>query len=605
MRLLTPGDIRELAGRLGVRPSKRLGQNFVVEPGTVRRIAALAALEPQDVVLEVGPGLGSLTLALLEAGAGRVVGVEIDPVLAAELPRTIAARAPGLADRAAVVAADALRIEGRDLPAAPSVLVANLPYNVAVPVLLHLLAALPSLRRGLVMVQAEVADRMCAAAGITGVRHAVGEAGLVRRGPPGRPGAAQRVLAGAERGFPAGRVHPAGSAGYRGEPRGGVRGRRRGLPAAAQDAARRAVRLGRLGAGGRTAAPGGRPRPGRPRRIARCRGVRAAGGVAPLNTTGRTAYDLTIVTGVTVRVPAKLNLQLAVGPPRADGYHDLVTVFHAVSLFDEITAEPARRDGVSVSGEGADRVPADGDNLALRAVAALRAEVPSAPGVHITIAKRIPVAAGLAGGSGDAAAALVACNELWAGGFGPPQLAEIAARVGSDVAFALLGGTAVGRGRGEQLTPALAPATQYHWVLAFADGHLSTPEVYAALDRQRARAGEQVPAGPGAGPRAHVGAALGRCPAGRPGAEQRPAAGRAVAVPGAAQDPGRRAGTGRARRAGVRLGTDLRVPGRQRGPRPRPGRVAVRRGRVPVGGPGQRAGARRRHRLRREVTGPR
>jgi 16S rRNA (adenine1518-N6/adenine1519-N6)-dimethyltransferase len=165
VRLLTPGDIRELAGRLGVRPSKRLGQNFVVEPGTVRRIAALAALEPQDVVLEVGPGLGSLTLALLEAGPGRVVGVEIDRVLAAELPRTIAARAPGLADRAAVVAADALRIDGYDLPAAPSVLVANLPYNVAVPVLLHLLAALPSLRRGLVMVQAEVADRMCAPPG--------------------------------------------------------------------------------------------------------------------------------------------------------------------------------------------------------------------------------------------------------------------------------------------------------------------------------------------------------------------------------------------------------------------------------------------------------
>jgi 16S rRNA (adenine1518-N6/adenine1519-N6)-dimethyltransferase len=165
VRLLTPGDVRELAERLGVRPSKRLGQNFVVEPGTVRRIAALAALEPQDVVLEVGPGLGSLTLALLEAGAGQVVGVEIDPVLAAELPRTIAARAPGRADRMAAVALDALQIEGHDLPAAPSALVANLPYNVAVPVLLHLLAALPSLRRGLVMVQAEVADRMCAAPG--------------------------------------------------------------------------------------------------------------------------------------------------------------------------------------------------------------------------------------------------------------------------------------------------------------------------------------------------------------------------------------------------------------------------------------------------------
>ena len=192
------------------------------------------------------------------------------------------------------------------------------------------------------------------------------------------------------------------------------------------------------------------------------------------------------MTAVTVRVPAKLNLQLAVGPPRADGYHDLVTVFHAVSLFDEITAEPARRDGVTVSGEGADRVPADRDNLALRAVAALRAVLPGTPKVHVTIAKRIPVAAGLAGGSADAAAALVACNELWDGGLGQSQLVEIAARVGSDVAFALLGGTAVGRGRGERLTPALAPATQYHWVLAFADGQLSTPEVFAALDRLRA-----------------------------------------------------------------------------------------------------------------------
>jgi 16S rRNA (adenine1518-N6/adenine1519-N6)-dimethyltransferase len=165
VRLLTPGDVRELAARLGVRPSKRLGQNFVVEPGTVRRIAALAGLRPEDVVLEVGPGLGSLTLALLEAGAGRVVAVEVDPVLAAALPQTIAARAPELAGRVSVVAADALRIGARDLPAAPAVLVANLPYNVAVPVVLHLLAVLPSLRRGLVMIQAEVADRMCAAPG--------------------------------------------------------------------------------------------------------------------------------------------------------------------------------------------------------------------------------------------------------------------------------------------------------------------------------------------------------------------------------------------------------------------------------------------------------
>jgi len=163
--LLTPSDVRQIAGRLGVRPSKRLGQNFVIEPGTVRRIAALAALRPEDVVLEVGPGLGSLTLALLEAGPAAVIAVEVDPALAGELPRTIAARAPALAGRLTVIGGDALDVAEPDLPAAPSVLVANLPYNVAVPVVLHLLAALPSLERGLVMVQAEVADRMCAAPG--------------------------------------------------------------------------------------------------------------------------------------------------------------------------------------------------------------------------------------------------------------------------------------------------------------------------------------------------------------------------------------------------------------------------------------------------------
>jgi 16S rRNA (adenine1518-N6/adenine1519-N6)-dimethyltransferase len=196
VRLLGAGDIRGIAGRLGIHPTKRLGQNFVVEPGSVRQIAALAAVRPGDVILEVGPGLGSLTLALLEAvvkaagpvtdgvcgtalphGAGvppigpglvpmRLVAVEIDPVLAAELPKTIAQRAPEIADRMTVLTADALAIVEKDVGVpAPTVLAANLPYNVAVPVVLHLLAALPSLERGVVMVQAEVADRMCAGPG--------------------------------------------------------------------------------------------------------------------------------------------------------------------------------------------------------------------------------------------------------------------------------------------------------------------------------------------------------------------------------------------------------------------------------------------------------
>jgi 16S rRNA (adenine1518-N6/adenine1519-N6)-dimethyltransferase len=161
--LLSGADVRRLADSLGVRPSKRLGQNFVLEHGTVRQIAALAALQRSDVVLEVGPGLGSLTLALLEAGPSRIVAVEIDPVLAEALPSTLAAHAPDLASRVQVVNADALAVVLGD--PLPTVLVANLPYNVGVPVLLRLLSDVPSLARGLVMVQAEVADRLCAAPG--------------------------------------------------------------------------------------------------------------------------------------------------------------------------------------------------------------------------------------------------------------------------------------------------------------------------------------------------------------------------------------------------------------------------------------------------------
>jgi 16S rRNA (adenine1518-N6/adenine1519-N6)-dimethyltransferase len=168
VRLLGAGEIRGIAGRLGVRPTKKLGQNFVVEQGSVRQIAALAAVRPGDVILEVGPGLGSLTLALLAAaasvGGARLVAVEIDPVLAAELPKTIADRAPEFAGLVDVVTADALAV-GEAEVGRPTVLAANLPYNVAVPVLLNLLAALPSLERGIVMVQAEVADRMCAGPG--------------------------------------------------------------------------------------------------------------------------------------------------------------------------------------------------------------------------------------------------------------------------------------------------------------------------------------------------------------------------------------------------------------------------------------------------------
>ncbi|MFT4287722.1 16S rRNA (adenine(1518)-N(6)/adenine(1519)-N(6))-dimethyltransferase RsmA [Nocardioides sp.] len=162
-RLLGPAEVRGLVAELDLRPTKQRGQNFVIDPNTVRRIVRESGVGPSDVVIEVGPGLGSLTLALLEV-AGRVTAIEVDPVLAERLPRTIAELAPDQAAAFEVVLADALRVETLPGPP-PTALVANLPYNVSVPVLLHLMSLLPSLERGLVMVQAEVADRLAARPG--------------------------------------------------------------------------------------------------------------------------------------------------------------------------------------------------------------------------------------------------------------------------------------------------------------------------------------------------------------------------------------------------------------------------------------------------------
>ena len=161
--LLGPAEVREIAGRLGTRPTKALGQNFVIDPNTVRRIVRAAEVGPDDIVVEVGPGLGSLTLGLLPEVAS-VVAVEIDPVLAGELEVTVASRAATYAAQLTVVNADALRLTQLPGPP-PTALVANLPYNVAVPVLLHLLTTFPTVTRVLVMVQSEVADRLAAAPG--------------------------------------------------------------------------------------------------------------------------------------------------------------------------------------------------------------------------------------------------------------------------------------------------------------------------------------------------------------------------------------------------------------------------------------------------------
>ena len=202
------------------------------------------------------------------------------------------------------------------------------------------------------------------------------------------------------------------------------------------------------------------------------------------HTTGNTATEWVPTGSVTVRVPGKVNLYLGVGDRREDGFHELATVFHAVSLSDEVTVREADLLSLQVFGEGADEVPTDERNLAWQAAELMADHVGRAADVEITIAKSIPVAGGMAGGSADAAAVLVAMNELWELGVPRRDLHAMAAKLGSDVPFALHGGTALGTGRGEELTTVLARST-FHWVLAFGAAGLSTAAVYGEIDRLR------------------------------------------------------------------------------------------------------------------------
>ena len=199
---------------------------------------------------------------------------------------------------------------------------------------------------------------------------------------------------------------------------------------------------------------------------------------------GNTATEWEPTGSVTVRAPGKVNLYLGVGDRRTDGYHELATVFHAVSLADEVTLRDADVLSLRVLGEGADAVPADERNLAWQAAELLAEHVGRAPDVQITLDKSIPVAGGMAGGSADAAAVLVGMNELWELGVPRRDLHAMAAQLGSDVPFALHGGTALGTGRGEELTTVLARSV-FHWVLAFGTGGLSTARVYGEIDRLR------------------------------------------------------------------------------------------------------------------------
>jgi 4-diphosphocytidyl-2-C-methyl-D-erythritol kinase len=198
---------------------------------------------------------------------------------------------------------------------------------------------------------------------------------------------------------------------------------------------------------------------------------------------------------VTVVVPAKINLHLGVGPVRADGYHDLATVFHAINVSDTVTATESLGSvagvQISVEGEGAQFVPKDSSNLMAAAAVLLAQHHGISPHVTLHVNKRIPVAGGMAGGSADAAGALLACDSLWQTHTPKIELDSLAAQLGSDVPFALHGGTSMGTGRGEVLTPVMSTGV-FHWVVAFSDGGLSTPRVYSECDRLRAQSKSDV-----------------------------------------------------------------------------------------------------------------
>lgn len=557
-KLLTSSDIRELCAQLNIRPTKTLGQNFVNDPGTVRKIVRNAGVQAGEQVLEIGPGLGSLTLALLEAGA-QVSAVEIDPPLAQALPTTAQARFPEA--KLQVFTADALTITGPESigGATPTRLVANLPYNVAVPIVLTVLEKLPSIQTVLVMVQAEVADRLAATPGnkIYGVPSAkvawyasarrtltIGrnvfypvpnvDSALVkieRRPHPDTAATREQVFAVIDAAFAQRRktlrqalAGLAGSAGAAQEAleRAGVSPTARGETLDIDQFAAVAQQLNAASAGA-------------------C--VPAASAPAPATSDPAVnASDR----AVSVSAPGKVNLFLALGAARPDGYHPLNTIFAQIGLSETVTVSPlkslattapqpastapvssassapaqsdsAQSDSASAAAQPAplataasaqhglvpaaqtggprielaltrpdSNVPLDHSNLAYRAAQAVAQQAAqrglATPDVHILLDKAVPVAGGMAGGSADAAATLKACNEFWQVGLSLEELAHLGAQLGADVPFGLYGGVALGTGRGDLIEPLKAAPGPYYWTFALQDEGLSTAAVFKHFD---------------------------------------------------------------------------------------------------------------------------
>lgn len=552
-KLLTSNDIRELCAQLNIRPTKTLGQNFVNDPGTVRKIVRNAGVQAGEQVLEIGPGLGSLTLALLEAGA-QVSAVEIDPPLAQALPTTAQARFPEA--KLQVFTADALTITGPESidGATPTRLVANLPYNVAVPIVLTVLEKLPSIQTVLVMVQAEVADRLAATPGnkIYGVPSAkvawyasarrtltIGrnvfypvpnvDSALVkieRRPHPDTAATREQVFAVIDAAFAQRRktlrqalAGLAGSAGAAQEAleRAGVSPTARGETLDIDQFAAVAQQLNAASAGA-------------------C--VPVASAPAPATSDPAVSVSAPAVntpamsvggSDVSVSAPGKVNLFLALGAARPDGYHPLNTIFAQIGLSETVTVTPlqslattapqpastapvssassapaqsdsapaAQTDSAPAAQTGGPRielalthpdsnVPLDHSNLAYRAAQAVAQQAAqrglATPDVHILLDKAVPVAGGMAGGSADAAATLKACNEFWQVGLSLEELAHLGAQLGADVPFGLYGGVALGTGRGDLIEPLKAAPGPYYWTFALQDEGLSTAAVFKHFD---------------------------------------------------------------------------------------------------------------------------
>lgn len=557
-KLLTSNDIRELCAQLNIRPTKTLGQNFVNDPGTVRKIVRNAGVQAGEQVLEIGPGLGSLTLALLEAGA-QVSAVEIDPPLAQALPTTAQARFPEA--KLQVFTADALTITGPESidGATPTRLVANLPYNVAVPIVLTVLEKLPSIQTVLVMVQAEVADRLAATPGnkIYGVPSAkvawyasarrtltIGrnvfypvpnvDSALVkieRRPHPDTAATREQVFAVIDAAFAQRRktlrqalAGLAGSAGAAQEAleRAGVSPTARGETLDIDQFAAVAQQLNAASAGACVpAASAPAPATSDP----------AVSDSSPAVNTPAMSVSAPAVNAsdraVSVSAPGKVNLFLALGAARPDGYHPLNTIFAQIGLSETVTVSPLKSlattapqpastapvssassapalaapatqsDSAPAAQTGGPRielaltrpdsnVPLDHTNLAYRAAQAVAQQAAqrglATPDVRILLDKAVPVAGGMAGGSADAAATLKACNEFWQVGLSLEELAHLGAQLGADVPFGLYGGVALGTGRGDLIEPLKAAPGPYHWTFALQDKGLSTAAVFKHFD---------------------------------------------------------------------------------------------------------------------------